>query len=161
MIEIRSISALGPVVSKEDTVSEELAEEIARVPHIEEINKYIMYLEGDYRTMRRRFIFGIVPGDPLYVLGVGKAEMSSGRNFEEGDVSRPVAIIGTEVAAEEGLEPGSTFKVGGTEVEVIGIFKSELRFGAMGVFMPYTIVQKIFNLEGRLTQIYVRVDSIY
>ena len=95
----------------------------------------------------------------LSSLGVDNVEITSGRTFESGEGEANVAVIGVSLAEANGLVVGDRFGVNEAEVEVVGIFTTGTRFGDNAMFLPLDTARALFDREGEVDAISVRVDT--
>jgi len=95
----------------------------------------------------------------LSSLGVENVEITSGRTFESDEGEANVAVIGASLAEANGLVVGDTFEVNEAEVEVVGIFTTGTRFGDNAMFLPLDTARALFDREGEVDAISVRVDT--
>jgi putative ABC transport system permease protein len=96
---------------------------------------------------------------PLQLVGGGTATISQGRGFTAADADANVALIGQQLAEQNGLEVGSTFELQGATIEVAGIYSSETFFGDNGIYLPLTTAQRLFDQAGKLSSITAQVDD--
>ncbi len=163
------------------TLTDEAAEAIASIEHVTDYARTITALySGDELvagTVERpgnspfagnlpeggRPILILVTGtdDPteLSSLGVQNAEITSGRTFEVDEGEANVAVIGEGLAEANGLVVGDTFSVNEAEVEVVGIYTSGTQFGDNAMFLPLDTARALFDREGEVDAISVRVDT--
>jgi len=95
----------------------------------------------------------------LSSFGVENAEITSGRTFEPDEAEANVAVIGERLAETNGLVVGDTFGMNEAEVEVVGIFTTGTRFGDNAMFLPLDTARALFDREGEVDTISVRVDT--
>ncbi len=95
----------------------------------------------------------------LSSLGVENAEITSGRTFEIDEGEANVAVVGEGLAEANGLVVGDTFSVNEAEVEVVGIYTSGSQFGDNAMFLPLDTARTLFEREGEVDAISVRVDT--
>ena len=95
----------------------------------------------------------------LLSLGVENVEITSGRTFEPDEGEANVAVIGASLAEANGLVVGDTFGVSEAEVAVVGIFTTGTRFGDNAMFLPLDTARVLFDREGEVDAISVRVDT--
>ncbi len=95
----------------------------------------------------------------LSSLGVENVEITSGRTFESDEGEANVAVIGQSLAEANGLVVGDMFGVNEAEVEVVGIFATGTQFGDNAMFLPLDAARVLFDREGEVDAISVRVDT--
>lgn len=96
---------------------------------------------------------------PLQLPGGGTATISQGRGLSAEDVDADVALIGQQLAEQNGLEIGSTFELQGTTIEVVGIYSSGTFFGDNGIYLSLATAQRLFEAAGKLSAVTAQVDS--
>ncbi|MEA2575910.1 MAG: putative transport system permease protein [Chloroflexia bacterium] len=103
-----------------------------------------------------------VEGDASQVslLGGGTVQLVNGRNLSEADANANVAMIGQALADANGVKVGSQLNLEGTPVEIVGTFTTGQRFGDNSLLMPISTVQRLYQLEGQVTQATVQVNSM-
>jgi putative ABC transport system permease protein len=93
--------------------------------------------------------------------GVGlltASEITSGRYFTSSDSTAAVAIVASSYATQHSLKVGSTVKVAGKEVTVVGV--AETPSGSTtDVFLPIGEAQKLASASGKISTVYVSVAS--
>lgn len=97
------------------------------------------------------------PADPR-VLGVDSIDLLAGRSFTRTSTDA-VALVGTDLAAKNSLNLGSTFTAWGTAVTVIGVYETGDTFADGGVVMPFLTVETLSGQTGPTT-VLVTVDSV-
>jgi putative ABC transport system permease protein len=102
-------------------------------------------------------VTGVQPTDS----GVGPltpSEITSGRMFTSAENTSPVAVVASSYATQHSLKVGSSVTVAGTKVDVIGV--ASLPSGSStDVFLPLGEAQKLSNLAGKVTTVYVSASS--
>ncbi len=106
------------------------------------------------------FVTGTDDPNSLRTVGVGDAELVSGRAFNDDEAEGEVALLGERLAEGNGLQVGDTFEMEGTNIEVVGIFTSGTQFGDNAVFLPLKTAQALFDREGEVDEAVVKVDSV-
>lgn len=106
-------------------------------------------------------IIAIGTDDPtsLQALGGGSVQLSSGALFN-GSADSDVAIVGKDLASKNNLAVGSTFKLFGSDVSVVGIFDGGNRFTNSGLALPLPALQRLASQPGEISQAIVQADSI-
>lgn len=102
--------------------------------------------------------------------------MEVGKGFRKDDDGKPVAIVGSEVYAEDYgyrggmggmatmkhlLEVGQTFKLfeASPRVRVLGTFSAPPESEVAKVFLPLATAQKLYGQEGKVSHLFVVVDA--
>ncbi|MDP3486627.1 MAG: FtsX-like permease family protein [Bacillota bacterium] len=169
-VEVRPAGTFGSFGSGEP-LSEAILEGMDQIPNIVEIAPVLVYQymqrqdsgtrEGTMAATRNRMaIMGIQPSQALRIMGGGEAEIVDGRNFTAEDNDLHVIIVGQTYAEERELAVGSVVNIGENSFEVVGISLVGSRFGDTSVFLPLSTAQRVLDMEGQLTQVYVTVDSL-
>lgn len=163
---------------------EKTVDQLTTIEHVTKVAPYLTAIEpiaGYYMTLH----IGVRPGDRK-TLGshgeVGYPKIILGRDFEESDNGRDVAILGKEYAKTVGVNPevldDETFfmkevlrpgpglvkeglrSIGGVPFRVIGIFESGYKYGDHQMYIPYDTFRKYYGMKDRVSSIYVTVDSL-
>ena len=85
------------------------------------------------------------------------SQVSSGRYFHSSEASARVAIVSTTYARQHSLKVGSTIKIAGKKLQVIGL--ASVSSGNADVFLPLKTAQKLAGMKGKVTTIFVSVSS--
>ena len=85
------------------------------------------------------------------------SQVTSGSYFTTGESSARVAIVSTAYARQHSLHIGSTIKIAGKPLRVIGLAGASS--GAADVYLPLATAQKLAGLGGKVTTIFVSVGS--
>jgi ABC-type lipoprotein release transport system permease subunit len=85
------------------------------------------------------------------------SQVSSGRYFHSSEASARVAIVSTTYARQHSLKVGSTIKIAGKKLQVIGL--ASVSSGSADVFLPLKTAQKLAGMKGKVTTIFVSVSS--
>ena len=105
------------------------------------------------------FLNGIATDQPLTNPQGGEADIISGHGLTQENETQNVALVGKELAVENGLVVGSTLELNEEEFNVAGIFSTGTMFDSLGVFLPLVNAQRILDMEGKVNTIVVEVDS--
>jgi ABC-type lipoprotein release transport system permease subunit len=92
--------------------------------------------------------------------GVGpltSSQVTTGRFFARRDAKALVAIVSKTYARQHSLHVGSTVKIAGKKLKVIGV--ATVSSGSADVFIPLQTAQKLAGLAGKVTTIFVSVSS--
>lgn len=177
LIEVRAAgaTAMGRGV---EPLRSEVAERIRDVPGVRSIERYLYFRQVDNtKTPPVSVIAGVEPITGALRVNshgeVGTPTIVKGRGFGPDDVGKNVAIVGTIYAQQQGLDVGSKLTVGGTSLEVIGIFDAGFVFGNNQVFVPLRVAQEAAYQEvdprtgsryipdlDRVSNIFVTVASV-
>ena len=101
-----------------------------------------------------------VDGVEISNSGVGPldaSEITKGSYFTSSDATAKVAIVASSYANQQDLKVGSTVKVAGHTLAVIGI--AQVPSGTADVYIPLGTAQGLANLTGDVTTIYVSASS--
>jgi len=104
-------------------------------------------------------IIGTNDLDSLASLNASKFDITSGEKFDptSGD---NVAMLGSEMASQNSLSVGQTFKAYNQDVTVVGIFDAGNTFANAMVVMPIKAVQTLSGQTDQINSMIVQTDSI-
>ncbi|HEY2740746.1 MAG TPA: ABC transporter permease [Gaiellaceae bacterium] len=85
------------------------------------------------------------------------SQVTSGSYFTTAESSARVAIVSDAYARQHSLHVGSTIKVAGKSLRVIGL--AGVSSGAADIYLPLATAQKLAGLGGKVTTIFVSVGS--
>ena len=85
------------------------------------------------------------------------SQITSGKFFSSSDSSAKVAIVSTTYARQHSLHVGSTTKVAGKSLNVIGL--AGVSSGSADVFLPLKTAQSLAGMKGKVTTIFVSAAS--
>lgn len=137
---------------------------VARLAEIDGVSRVDSYLEV---ATEPNAIVGVSSGSPLLVRGE-RVSLASGRGFAAGEEN--VAIPGVRVNANPyGLgmagsamahrfQVGQTFELQGQRLRVVGLYQAGRDELAEHILVPLTTAQRLFDLEGVITEAVVSVD---
>ena len=100
-------------------------------------------------------LIGVVPEETRTL---HRWEIAAGRYFEHAQ-ERGV-VVGAAIAQQFQLKPGDSFTVRGNAVPVFGILKETGSKDDIAAFMPLTVTQKIYGVEGKVSFITVQVENL-
>ncbi|MBF4608786.1 ABC transporter permease [Curtobacterium sp. VKM Ac-1393] len=105
-----------------------------------------------------------VTGIPVSGDAVGpltSTELTKGRTFTAKDAGKDVVVLDASYAKSESKAVGDTVDIGGTDFEVIGIVSSTGSSSTTGsnTYVPLDTAQKLADLDGKVTSIYVSAES--
>lgn len=90
--------------------------------------------------------------------GGGVVKITSGRDLTGGDAKAKVALMGARLAKANKLKLGSTFKLSGTKVKLVGLYTTATSFGDNTIVVPLKLAQTIFKIKG-VTSLTVYADT--
>lgn len=114
---------------------------------------------GSTFEIDRLTVTGVDPGAAA-VGPLTTAELADGRTLEAGD--EDVVVLDASYAEREELAVGDTISVGGEELEVVGTVASTTGDDVAtpsDVYLPLATAQRLADLDGQVTDLYVQVDS--
>ncbi len=129
-------------------------EELARIRGIEGMTA-LPFLTGRTAIQNRPIsVMGILPTEtkPFKRWSVGK-----GGYFT--DDESPGVVLGTVVADQFGLSPGSELTVRGESLPVIGVLAQTGGKDDVTIFMPLTVAQRLYEQDDRVSYVAVRVEN--
>jgi ABC-type lipoprotein release transport system permease subunit len=85
------------------------------------------------------------------------SQVTSGSFFSATDSSARVAIVSTTYARQHSLHVGSTIKIAGKSVKVIGL--ASVSSGSADVYLPLRTAQKLAGMGSKVTTVFVSVGS--
>jgi ABC-type lipoprotein release transport system permease subunit len=86
-----------------------------------------------------------------------RSQVAAGSYFSAADRSANVAIVSTTYARQHGLKLGSKINVGGEKLRIIGL--ANVSSGAADVYLPLATAQRLADLKGKITTVFVSVSS--
>lgn len=181
LIELREAGAFGtggfggdkPV--GEEHFSIETLGKVRRIPnaqHLARVDEYVYRPHIDpSKPNAYAMLIGVPPGAALRAIGeidYESARIIAGRSFLSGEAAARVAVVGRLYArqrlglADPAREPlaGRELVLDGQAFEVIGIYSTENDFGDNHVFLPLEAFRAAFKPGGKLSKIFVTVDSV-
>ena len=169
-IEVRPAGSFGPMST--GTISEEDARRASRVSGVVDVEKQLIQeydgkeLKGSVEVPEGMMeitpsgaptgdgtipplVTGVTPGaSRVSLMGDANVEMVSGRGFSESDADAEVALMSEALAETNGLGVGSKIEVGGTEVEIVGLYETGQDFGDNSFLLPIETMRRLYGLEG-------------
>lgn len=130
-------------------------EEIARVQAIEGITALPFLNERTAINNRPVSLVGMIPDQTL---AFKRWEMGSGRYFESAEETG--VVIGPIVAEQFKLSPGSEVSIRGEKLPVLGILASTGSKDDVTLFLPLSLVQRIFSVQDQASFMAVRVANL-
>ncbi|MHB1390377.1 MAG: ABC transporter permease [Thermoleophilia bacterium] len=101
---------------------------------------------------------GVQENASLQSLGVDQLDIVSGEGLAS-TTQDNVALVGTQLATKNSLQPGSTFTLFNTEIKVVGIYDSGNQFSNSSLLMPIDTLRKLAGSEGQINSLVVTTDS--
>lgn len=147
--------------------------QIPHVDHIAKIEEYVMEPQIDTSVPNAyAMLIGLRPGAPLRAIGevdYENARLVAGRNLGPQDQDRNVAVVGRHYARErlgivaldgDAALSAKTIKLGGSSLQVVGVYTTDNDFGDNHVFVPIDTFRRFLNPGDKLSKIWVTADSI-
>jgi ABC-type antimicrobial peptide transport system permease subunit len=181
LIELREAGAFGTggfggdkPVGEED-FSLNTLEKVKQIPHarhIAKINEYIYTPQIDpSKKNAYAMIIGMRPASAMRAIGeidYENARIIAGRGLQEGDMEKPVAVVGKLYSKQrlglteltEATLAGREILLNGKPFHVVGIYTTENDFGDNHVFIPLGPFRDTFHPGKKLGKIFVTVDSV-
>ena len=142
--------------SEPEYVSEEVDDFAQTIPHVESTTRTLTFLDTGSFSM----VTGLEPEAELRGMDGSLVVLLDGRDLGNYSSDAKVVVVSSDFSEENGVEVGDFIQVNDTELKVAGIFSSETRFGSRSMFIPIDTVQKMYGLEGQVSQLTVNVDSV-
>jgi len=101
---------------------------------------------------------GVEDNASLQSLGVDKLDIVSGEGLSSTQEDN-VALVGSQLAGKNNLQPGSSFTAYNTQIKVIGIFDSGNQFSNSSLLMPINTLRKLSSSEGQINSMVVSADT--
>lgn len=146
----------GGMGGEQDYLDEDIIADIKTIDHVDVVEKKLTLMELE----RRSLITGIETDAPLIASDGSIAPLIEGTDLSNYSSSANVVIISTNFTQDNSVGLGDNITINGTEVKIVGIFASETRFGGRTIFMPILAAQRALELEDKLSEVSVTVDSI-
>ncbi len=105
-------------------------------------------------------VMGIEPNAQLAIFGGTTGKIISGESLGSYGKNERAVLIGEGYAKRHKVNIGDSVKLKDSDVRVIGIFSSDTSYGDHGIFVPLGTMQEIFDLEGKLSSVFVDVNSM-
>lgn len=80
--------------------------------------------------------------------GAGTVKIVAGRDLSASDANSKVALMGQALAKANKLKIGSTFKLVGTKVKLVGEYTTGSSFANNSIVLPIKLAQTVFKLKG-------------
>jgi hypothetical protein len=182
LIELREAGAFGTGgFGGDKPIGEELGfnlgtlEKALRIPqarHLARVDEYVYIPEVDpSRRNAYAMVIGLRPGAALRAIGeidYEHAKIIAGRSLGPDDAQARVAVVGRLYAQQRlGIGAPSASALAGHQLvlkgqsfQVIGIYTTENDFGDNHVFIPIEAFRDVYHPGGKLSKIFVTVDSV-
>ncbi|HEY8491087.1 MAG TPA: ABC transporter permease [Dehalococcoidia bacterium] len=161
--DLEGLESLEHVVSVERSyVTGYQGDDLKLVLSQEDLQKRGVVVRGGPPSIEKQIpilLNGMTPTATLTTVDGNPVDVTAGRALSGEDAGRDVAVVGLDVAEQNGLVVGDTFQLRGVTLEVIGIFDAGTQFDNAAVFLPLGTLQRILDAEGEVTQVRVRADS--
>jgi len=180
-LQLRARGSMGHVnmVGNEDILPQDALDKVKGVEHVARVESYLLAMtptEGHNFAM----VIGVDPRDTRRLESHGEAgnpRILHGRDLNDADRGKRVAIVGQGVAKWAGIKPE---ELGRTllrldprrthpvifaldrpplELTVVGIYASGYVFGDMQIFMPFDTFREAYGVPQGISWLYVRADS--
>lgn len=182
LIEIREAGAFGTGgFGGDNPIGEALGfnlgtlEKALRIPqarHLARVDEYVYIPEVDpSRRNAYAMVIGLRPGAALRAIGeidYEHAKIIAGRSLGPDDAQARVAVVGRLYAKQRlGIAAPSASALAGHQLvlngqsfQVIGLYTTENDFGDNHVFIPIEAFRDVYHPGGKLSKIFVTVDSV-
>lgn len=161
-LELRPAGSYGLAHSSDDKGARylpgDMVQKAAGIAGVRSTRGYLSMM-GDFAG-EHVIVMGIEPGARLSIFGGSTGRIVSGELLDSYSNADGVVLIGEGYAKRHKVSIGDTVKLKDAEVKVVGIFSSDTSYGDHGIFVPLGAMQRIFGLEGKLSSVFVDVDSI-
>jgi putative ABC transport system permease protein len=181
LIQVNPVGQSG-VVGPRRGLPEDLADRIARIPNVVQVESYLRRQFQDNskaRQFQMGVMIGVAPGATPRLTSMGSLLSSpallEGRFLQPEDRGKAVAAVGKVFAEQNGLGIGSEFTVASqllrgrgagqlsgpiqdVRVRVVGIFTTGTTWGDNQVFVPLELLQAALGRPGEVSQFWVKVD---
>lgn len=180
-LQLRARGSMGHVnmVGNEAILPQDALAKVKSVAHVAKVESYLLAMtptEGHNFAM----IVGVDPNDTRRLESHGEAgnpRIIAGRDLNEEDRGKRVAIIGQGVARWAGIKPGDVGRATLTldlkrthpvifaldrppvTLTIVGIYASGYVFGDMQLFMPLDTFREVYGVAEGVSWLYVRSDS--
>ena len=107
--------------------------------------------------------------DPILLTGIEDMDMQKwnerykfvkGNFFKSSDIEQNVAVITDGFAKRNNLDVGSNMVINREKIKVCGIFKDKNKFYIEAIATPFKTAQRLLGLEGKVSSLFVTVDSL-
>lgn len=180
-LQLRARGAMGHVnmVGNDDLLPADALAKVSSVEHVARVEPYLLAMtptEGHNFAM----VIGVDPADTRRLESHGEAgnpKVVAGRDLDEADRGRRVAIVGQGVAKWAGIRPADLGRATLTldlkrthpvifaldrpplTLTVVGIYASGYVFGDMQIFMPLDTFRAAYGVPDGISWLYVRAAT--
>lgn len=161
-LELRPAGSYGISHSSDDKGVKYLPETmVPAVSGIESVRaaRASLSMMGDFNG-EHVIVMGIEPGARLSIFGGSVGRLKSGTLLDAYSGTDAVVLVGDVYAKKHNANIGDKIMLKDSEVTVVGTFSSDTAYGDHGIFTPIGNIQRIFGLDGRVSSVFVDVDSI-
>ncbi len=131
------------------------AEEVAAIRAIDGMTAIPYLTERSAIANRPVTVTGMLPPETLAFKGW---TLTAGSYFPAEDA--PGAVLGAVLAEQFDLTPGSTVRIRGEELPVLGVLAATGGKDDLSVFLSLSEAQRLYNQPGKVSFIAVRVDRL-
>ena len=161
-VEGLEISSQGNVIEVSLAgLTKAVADQVQSLPNVTKVEGYLKVATPDYPGP----LVGVEPGPALRV-GDTIVRLAVGEGFQSKDErtaipgfnlnSNPYTGGDGMAAMVHTFSPGQSFSIKGSRLRVVGLFRAS---DENAILLPLGTAQEIFGMEGKLTNIFVTVDS--
>lgn len=143
------------ILSGEQLPTNITEEEVGTIRSIPGITALPFLAERTAIQNRPVSVLGIAPEETL---GFKQWRLRDGRYYSGPDESG--VVIGTTVAEQFSLTPGSEVTIRGERMPVLGILDGTEGKDDLTVFMTLSVAQRLYELPGKVSYVAVRVDRL-
>jgi putative ABC transport system permease protein len=131
------------------------AEEVADIRAIEGMTAIPYLAERSAIENRPVSVMGILPDETLRFKGW---RLAKGSYFPS--TGAEGAVLGSVLAEQFGLDPGSEVRIRGTMIPVLGVLEETAGKDDLTVFLSMPAAQKLYEQKDRVSYVAVRVDRL-
>lgn len=161
-LELRPAGSYGLAHSSDDKSVKYLPEGLVpAVSGLENVRaaRASLSMMGDFNG-EHVIVMGIEPGARLSIFGGSVGKLKSGTLLDAYSRTDPVVLVGDVYAKKHDANIGDKILLKDSEVTVVGTFSSDTAYGDHGIFTPIGNMQRVFGLDGRVSSVFIDVDSI-
>lgn len=103
-------------------------------------------------------LYGVSNATSAQSLGVDQLVFIDGEAFSQGEAGN-YAVVGVDLAEENGLETGSSFSAFDNELTVTGIYDADNQYVNSSMVLPIDTAREITGYEDEVFSMFVTVDS--
>jgi putative ABC transport system permease protein len=131
------------------------AEEVAKIQAIEGITAIPYLTERSAVDNRPVAVLGILPEETKAFKGW---QLLRGDWFDDSPAGQ--AVVGSVLAGQFGLEPGSFLTIRGERLPVRGVLAETGSKDDLSIFLPLPVAQRLYNQQGMVSYVAVRVADV-